>query len=125
MDQPADVLVIDDEEDARLIVKLALEKAMGLTVEEAFNGEEGLEIVRARPPRLIILDLTMPGMNGAEFLAQLRSEPDIAHIPVIVFTARFITEELADQIGVPSYAILRKGSLRVEQLRSVVQDILA
>src|SRR5207237_2968907 len=59
----------------------------GYEVRRAANGREGLELVAAEAPELILLDLNMPVMNGFEVLRALRMDPDWARIPVVVVTA--------------------------------------
>ncbi|HRC56547.1 MAG: response regulator [Myxococcales bacterium] len=80
------VLVVDDEPGLRswLSALLAYE---GYLVEEASNGAVALEVLQTFRPDVIILDLIMPGMNGREFLLELRESPELAKIPVLVWTA--------------------------------------
>jgi DNA-binding response OmpR family regulator len=80
------VLVVDDEPTVRswLAALLALE---GYDVREAADGAEGLAALRDFFADVIILDLIMPGMNGRQFLLELREDPRLASIPVLVWTA--------------------------------------
>jgi len=81
------ILVIEDDEDTRETVQLALEP-VGYVVTLARDGREGLELLRAMdPPCVILLDLMMPVMNGVEFLATVATNPSLASIPVVVFSA--------------------------------------
>ncbi len=80
----AKILVIDDSLFMRMQVKDILLGA-GHQVEEAANGEEGLEQAAASTPEVIILDLLMPGLSGEEVLAELRQQG--IETPVIVHTA--------------------------------------
>ncbi|TVP73835.1 MAG: response regulator [Gemmatimonadales bacterium] len=77
------VLVVDDEQDARTLLRSALED-LGATVLEATNGLEGLEVARRVEPHLITLDLMMPGMDGSEFMRRLRRDPQLMDTPVVV-----------------------------------------
>ncbi len=80
------ILIIDDDDDVREAIAEALE-VDGFTVDVAAGGEQGLERLRSGPhPCVILLDLLMPGMDGAEFLSQLRSDPVLAGIPVAIAT---------------------------------------
>ena len=75
-------------------IRVLLEKLPGLeVVGEADNGREALECVARRPPCVIVLDLMMPEMDGFEFLAELRRRPEGKAIPVLVVTAKELTEE--------------------------------
>jgi CheY-like chemotaxis protein len=79
------VLVIDDERDSRVLAQHYLEE-FGCDVVTAVSGEEGLVFARAHRPDLITLDLLMPGMNGWEVLNQLKADPDLRGIPVVVIS---------------------------------------
>ena len=85
-DTPGDVLVVDDEPNFRLQMRRALEED-GWAVREAADGCEALDAVEQVIPRLILLDLVMPVMDGYAFLEALRGKPGCASIPVIVLTA--------------------------------------
>jgi CheY-like chemotaxis protein len=87
------VLVVDDENDIRqaLAEVLAFE---GFVVEAARDGMEALEKVRALHPRLVLLDLMMPRMNGWEFRRAQKDDPDLARIPVLIISAFAPTGDL-------------------------------
>ena len=91
-DAEGDVLVVDDEEDTRHRSRQALEKN-GWSVVEAANGRDGLAQVARAIPRVILLDLNMPVMDGFDFLKELRARPGCADIPVVVLTALDLTAE--------------------------------
>jgi CheY-like chemotaxis protein len=85
--KPPDVLVVDDEADIRETLCAILE-AEGYRVETASNGREALEALRAGArPKIVLLDLTMPVMNGYELLEQLANDRDLSRIPVTVVSA--------------------------------------
>jgi CheY-like chemotaxis protein len=89
------VLVVDDDEVARIALAelLAMD---GFQAASAANGMEALEYLRnAPPPRLIILDLSMPKMDGWQFRAEQRRDWSLASIPIIVTTARPAAEASA------------------------------
>ena len=81
------VLVVDDEPSVVKMVAFRLKKE-GLDVVIAQNGTEGLEKAKAEIPDLILLDVTMPGMNGHEVLVKLKELDETKSIPVIMFTAK-------------------------------------
>ena len=81
------ILVIDDERDLADLVRRSLEAA-GFDVILAPDGSSGLDIARSHRPDLIVLDLSMPGMDGLEVCQRLRREPRHAHLPIIVLSAR-------------------------------------
>ncbi len=77
------VLVIDDERDSRDLMAHYLEE-FGCQVIQEKNGEDGIDAARAHDPDLITLDLMMPGMTGWEVLKQLKADPELRRIPVVV-----------------------------------------
>ncbi|MGD8294701.1 MAG: response regulator [Desulfobacterales bacterium] len=80
------ILVVDDEPDFAGIVQQNLEKE-GFDVEVAYDGEEGLDKVKANPPDAIVLDVMMPGKDGYQVCAELKADDRFAEIPVILLTA--------------------------------------
>jgi CheY-like chemotaxis protein len=82
----ARILCIEDDQDMIDYIKLILGKA-GFEVIGADGGAKGLELMRQELPDLILLDLMMPGMDGAEVLLQKREDEAIRDIPVIALTA--------------------------------------
>jgi len=81
------ILVVDDELNIRRLVQVNLE-AEGYIVEEAVDGIEGLEKIRANPPDLIVLDIMMPRMDGTETMKEIQADPKLQEIPVIFLTAK-------------------------------------
>src|SRR5439155_22132431 len=86
------MLVIEDDAAMREMLRRTLEKD-GWQVTEATNGKVGLEKLSATSPALILLDLMMPEMDGFEFMDALRRRGDGKRLPVIVITAKDLTEE--------------------------------
>ena len=81
------VMVVDDEADVRLIARLVL-GAAEFDVMEVDSGASALaELEAGRTPDVILLDVRMPGLDGWAMLRQLRADPKLAHLPVVVFTA--------------------------------------
>jgi len=78
------VLVIDDDADVRALVKELLTRA-GLTVEEAPDGRAGLRKLHGSPPDLVVLDVSMPELDGWQTLERIR---DLTDVPVLMLTAR-------------------------------------
>jgi CheY-like chemotaxis protein len=85
-------LIAEDDPAAREVLRRTLEKD-GWVVQEAANGRQALECVSREPPSVIVLDLLMPEMDGFEFLGELRQRPEGQQIPVLVLTAKDLTEE--------------------------------
>ena len=95
------ILIIDDEEDIRDILKYNLEKE-GFSVDVASNGEDGLSKIKKNIPDLVILDVMMPGMDGIEVNEVIRSTPEFEHIIVCMLTAR--NEDYSQIAGLDSGA---------------------
>jgi CheY-like chemotaxis protein len=98
------VLVIDDDDDLRNLCRVNLE-VRGLRVAEAANGADGLAAAKELRPALILLDLTMPDIDGWGVLHSMRSDPALAGVPVVVLTgiADEATELRARDAGAESY----------------------
>jgi DNA-binding response OmpR family regulator len=80
------ILVVEDNADTRELLDIYFTNA-GFTVATAIDGHEGFQKAQAEKPDLIITDIAMPNVDGAEMIRQLRAEPEMADTPVLVFTA--------------------------------------
>lgn len=112
------VLVIEDDLD---IAEAMLDVLMddGYEVAHASNGREALELLHSQPqPSVILLDLMMPEMDGAQFREAQLSDPKLAQIPVIVLSADRKVAEKAHELGVQTYVVKPLGP---EQLLSIVE----
>jgi two-component system phosphate regulon response regulator PhoB len=81
------ILVVEDEEDILELIRYNLAKE-GFRVESATTGEKALSRARFKPPDLILLDLMLPGLDGLEVCRRLKKDPGVAHIPVVMLTAK-------------------------------------
>ena len=95
------VLIIDDEPDARQVIARALGDA-GFTYREAASGPEGIEIARQVRPQAIVLDIIMPRQDGWSVLRQLKDDPELCDIPVILATV-LADRELGLALGAVEY----------------------
>ena len=102
------VLIIDDEEDTRSIASMSLGLLGGHQVVEAGSGQEGIERAAVEKPDVILLDLLMPGMDGAETLTNLRKNPDTTQIPVIFLTVKGMFSEFDQLKQLGALAVLNK-----------------
>ena len=82
----ARILIVDDERDNRVLLELVLVREGFLVVSTA-SGEEALAAVAHQPPDLILVDMLMPGMDGHEVAAKIKSDPATENIRVIIFSA--------------------------------------
>jgi two-component system, cell cycle response regulator len=101
---PTKILSVDDSRTIRIIVRRAFQ-SFDCQVVEAVNGEEGLAIAAREKPDLIILDVTMPVMDGVTMLTKLKEDPGLKAIPVIMLTAECGRENILHiaRLGVHDY----------------------
>ena len=118
------VLIIDDEEDTRSICSMSLGLIDGAEVFEAASGKEGIAKAADYSPDVIILDLLMPEMDGAETLRGLRKNPDTAKIPVIFLTTKGMFSEFDSLKSLGALAVLAKP-FDPTKIGSQIQEILA
>jgi len=116
------IITIDDERPIRSLIRHTLRQDEH-EIFEACDGREGLAIIRRERPDLIVLDFVMPVMNGAETLRAIRSDPAIAHIPVLVLTGVKDAEKLAPLLQDERSDFLDKPFL-VETLKERVRKML-
>jgi two-component system, OmpR family, response regulator len=88
------VLVVDDEEDVRYVARMSLGRVGNMTVIEASSGEEGVARAKSERPDFILLDMMMPGMDGAATFVALRASEETASIPVVFLTAKAMASEV-------------------------------
>jgi len=80
------ILVVDDEPDALFLFKVIFERE-GYTVVQAAHGAEALELIQSHAVDLIVTDLMMPVMDGAQLIDRLRSDPGTSRIPIVLVSA--------------------------------------
>ncbi|HEX5081452.1 MAG TPA: response regulator, partial [Blastocatellia bacterium] len=113
------LLLIDDDESARYVIKKLLGASSWL-VDEAGGGEEGVRMARKARPDLILLDLKMPGLSGFETLSRLKGDPVISETPVIIVTSQTLTPEERKDLTARANAILSKEGLSRERLLEAI-----
>ncbi len=98
------ILVVEDQEEIAALLRFKL-KNSGYEVVLAENGKLGLETARSNPPDLIILDVMMPVMNGLETLKELKGDPILKSVPVIMMTAQSTEPEIVRglELGADDY----------------------
>jgi len=80
------ILVVEDQEDNRRIMRDLL-SSVGYEVIEAVTGEEGVAAAETHRPDLILMDIQLPGLDGYEATRQIKANPELEHIPIIVVTS--------------------------------------
>ncbi|MEW6409904.1 MAG: response regulator [Nitrospirota bacterium] len=120
---PQKILIVDDEEDLLTLLEYNLSRE-GFSVEKAKDGYRCMEIVRERPPDLLILDLMLPELSGLEVCRLIRKEPRISHTPIIMLTARSqeMDRVIGLEIGADDY-ITKPFSIRelIARVRAVLR----
>ncbi|MHC4874195.1 MAG: response regulator, partial [Planctomycetota bacterium] len=118
------ILVVEDNEIATLQIKSILEEN-NYIVTTAENGEKGLAAVRQELPDGIILDLMMPEMDGFEVLEQIRSTQWSAKLPVLILTAKELTQEDRSRLSNNNvYQLIQKGNVDKKQLLKEVSCLV-
>ncbi len=116
-------LVVDDNADARRLMALYLQEE-GCETCEAANGLDALERLERFDADLVILDLTMPVMDGLAFLDALRRDSRHLRLPVVVVTAKDLTPQEIERLGKDGSVVLRKGDELALGLKRVVGEVL-
>jgi threonine synthase len=119
--QVKSVVIIEDNEDAARLIRRMLQARGTFEVEMAHDGKRGLDLVRRMRPEMVITDLMMPDVDGFAVIEALKSDPELADIPIVVITAKELTAKerarLTDQVEM----LLQKGSTIDE---SVIENLV-
>jgi len=102
------VLVVDDDDSTRALLRLTLERA-GYQIAEAQRGDEVLQTIVQTRPNALVLDMLMPGMNGLDVIEQLRNAPETNHLPILCLTAGLSSaKEMTEALRAGADDFLRK-----------------
>lgn len=101
------VLVADDDEDILVLVRTVLERA-GHEVVAARNGAEAVAAARQRRPDLVVLDVSMPELDGLEVLRRLRADASTSDVPVLLLSARVQEDDVARGFATGANAYVQK-----------------
>jgi DNA-binding response OmpR family regulator len=120
---PKKILVIEDDKFLSNILKIKLERA-GFKVIQAFDGEQGLSLIKAELPALVVLDLVMPKVSGFEFLERMSMDPQIGKIPVVVASNLGQESDIAKAkaFGVRDYYV--KAQTSIDDLVKMFSQII-
>jgi two-component system, OmpR family, alkaline phosphatase synthesis response regulator PhoP len=92
----ARIMVVDDDPDiVRVVVKIM--EGRGHQVAVARDGIEAIARIRAEPPDVVILDLNLPKLDGYEVCSQIKTDPAIQHVPVVMMTAAYVSVDDAQR----------------------------
>jgi CheY-like chemotaxis protein len=122
--QKLKVLVVDDDPKA---VELIALRIMGLasTVLRAFGGREAIDLARQELPDVIVLDLMMPEVNGFDVVEALKEHPDTARIPIMVVTAKQITDEDRAKLSGYVTTIMEKADFEADRFTAEIRRAMS
>lgn len=116
------IMIVDDNEDLREMLRFMVER-LGYQVVEAENGREAIEIVRRRCPDLILMDLSMPVMDGLVATRLLREVEDMCDVPIIAISANRREQSQADALAAGCNEYLTKP-VNFHQLNTLLGTLL-
>ena len=102
------VLLVDDDDDLRLIGRMALADVGGWEAWLASSGPEAVSLAKAHVPDVILLDMMMPDMDGQAVFEQLRADDATSRIPVIFMTAKVAEHEVAEYLELGAVGVIGK-----------------
>ena len=114
------IVVIDDDVNTNRLIETILKN---YRIVAAQTAEEGITLVRDRRPGLILLDLKMPGMNGLTAIQILKSDPELAHIPIVAVTASMAGREVQNAMNAGCAAYIAKP-FKPGELKELVAHFL-
>jgi len=122
-DRKASILVVDDEAPNRDWLRRVLEPA-GFSVILASGGKEAIELAKSKLPDLVMLDLMMPETTGFDVVEALRAASETRATPIMVLTAKHLTEADIRQLNGHVSTILKRGSTGASDLLSLLRQIV-
>ena len=121
-EEPVSVLLVDDDPSAVELTETVL-KSAGFKTLKAFNGKEGIDIAVKSIPDLMILDLMMPRMSGFEVVEEMKKNPLLKDIPIIVLTAKNVTLQDKERLNGNVEHIAQKGSFSADKLLRKIRKL--
>ncbi|GFP77706.1 response regulator [Clostridium fungisolvens] len=102
------LMIVDDDNNIRLLIKQTLEELEGIEISEANNAEDALYMVQQIKPDLILLDVTLPNMNGYQFVEKIKQSPELENIKIFMITAKAQEKEINKGIGLGANLYITK-----------------
>ena len=115
-------IVDDSRSDVLLLTKMLAD--MDYMIKAAYDGAQGIELINAFMPHLILLDLMMPVIDGFQVIEKIRQRENTRNIPVVVMTAKDLTQEDKDFLNGKIDALVMKSSLSEKSLLNIIFDLL-
>jgi len=119
-----EILIIEDDKFLRELISQKLTKE-GYPISEAIDGEEGIKKIKEEKPGLVLLDLILPGIDGFEVLSQMKEDPSVSSIPVIILSNLGQKEDMEKglKLGAADYLIkahFTPGEI-IEKIKAVLK----
>jgi two-component system chemotaxis response regulator CheY len=120
------ILIVDDDNEVRALLKIALTSQRGFSVYEADNGLRGIELMEELLPDLVLVDMHMPGLNGYQFVMRAQKDEKLSAIPLFVVTSlthesKKNDEEWRQSLGVTAF---RSKPFQPMEILTVIDGIL-
>jgi len=119
------ILVIEDDKFLRELISQKLVKE-GYDIAEATDGEKGIEAVKKEQPSLVLLDLILPGIDGFEVLARIKSDPEASEVPVIILSNLGQKDDIEKALKMGAIDYLIKAHFTpaeiIEKIRGVMKE---
>ncbi|MGB0388063.1 MAG: pyridoxal-phosphate dependent enzyme [Ardenticatenaceae bacterium] len=118
------IAIVEDDPSASLLLRRILQAQGNYEILEATDGLAGLQLIRRERPDLILLDLMMPNMDGYTVIEELKKDPDLHEIPVIVITAAHLNPSEKARLKGQTRSLLRKGTFVHSDLLADIEGAL-
>jgi threonine synthase len=123
-DRYPSIVIVDDNEDARRLIRRILQAQGNYNLFEAASGRQAIELTRKELPDLMILDLMMPEIDGFAVLDALKANPQTAPIPVIVVTAKELSSVEKNRLKGQIHSLMQKGEFMNDELMDEVRALV-
>ncbi|GIK39366.1 MAG: hypothetical protein BroJett011_31990 [Chloroflexota bacterium] len=123
-DRVQSIVIIEDELDARVLLRRILQYTRKYNIFEAADGNSGINLIRTEKPDLVLLDLMLPGIDGFTILDMMKADVELRDIPVIVITAKDLTSKDYKRLSGRVESLLQKGEFMEEELFESIRDVL-
>ena len=118
------ILIIEDDKFLKELIAKKLLKE-GFEIEEAIDGEEGLRKIKEAKPDLVLLDLILPGIDGFEVLKNIKEDPKLSLIPVVILSNLGQRDEVEKGLSLGAVDFLVKAHFTPEEIIEKIKTVLA
>lgn len=117
------ILIVEDDKFLRELISQKLLKE-GYEIDSAIDGEEGVKKIKETKPNLVLLDLILPGIDGFEVLSQMKTEPSVSSIPVIILSNLGQKEDVERGLKLGAVDYLIKAHFTPGEIVEKIKEIL-